>query len=127
MDRDITRIRAATLAIVAIAILVVAAEGQMVLIKPLMPVAQYGDSVGVMKSPIMKTTGIAISIVAIAINTLFFGPGPPAALRSVKNAIIHGAGTEGRKARTFLKNKSTSYTTKLMKSRVRIYSRFYIT
>lgn len=93
MDGDITRIRAATLAIVAIAILVVAA-------------------VGMMKSPIMKTTGIAISIVAIAINTLFFGPGPPATLRSVKNAIIHGAGTEGRKARTFLKNKSTSYTTK---------------
>jgi hypothetical protein len=125
MDVEQTRFRTATLVVAVIAILVVAAEGQMVLIKPLMPVAQYGDSVGVMKSPIMETTAKAISIVAMATYALFFGPGPPETLRSVRNAIIRGAGTEG-KAHAFLKKAST-YRAKLTKMHVRMYSRFYIT
>jgi hypothetical protein len=98
------------------------AEGSQLLIN-LTPVALYGDSVG-MAITIRPIIAAAASVVAMAAYRLFFGPGPPLTLRSVKNAIIRGC-RAGRKARAFLKKTST-YWPKLMKMRVRMYSRFYI-
>jgi hypothetical protein len=101
------------------------AEGSHLLIN-LTPVAMHGDSVG-FAITIRPIIAVTTSIIAMVAYRLFFGPGPPVSMRSVRDAIVRRCGA-GRKARAFpnLKYKAPPFN-KLAKMRLRMYSRFYIT